>query len=116
MSRIGSQRSLQFAASCAILWASACAPSPPGHSAILLYTGAGTSPNDVAAIETILNDRQLPYSTLSARQLNAIDQSQLESHQLLIVPGGNYIHVGNGITPAAASKVHDAVQHGLNYF
>lgn len=44
-----------------------------------------------------------------------MDEAQLESHRLLIVPGGNYIHIGDGIAPSAATNIHNAVQNGLNY-
>src|SRR5947209_8297560 len=34
-----------------------------GTALILLFNGTGTSPNDVAAVETILNSNQLNYTT-----------------------------------------------------
>jgi glutamine amidotransferase-like uncharacterized protein len=94
----------------------ACSPPAPDHAApILLFNGTGTSPNDVAAVEAILKDRHLAYSTVNSRQLNGMSQSQIATHRLLIVPGGNYLHIGDGLTPDATANIHNAIQGGLNY-
>ena len=82
---------------------------------ILLFDGTGTSPGDVAAVETILNDNHLPYSTANSSRLNAMGESQIRSHRLLIVPGGNFVDLGNSLTPRTAANIRDAVQNGLNY-
>jgi glutamine amidotransferase-like uncharacterized protein len=34
---------------------------------------------------------------------------------LLIVPGGSFINIGNGLTPGATANILNAVQDGLNY-
>ncbi len=86
-----------------------------GGRPILLFNGAGTSPNDVRAIETILIDNNLSYSTVDSEQLNGASESQLLSSQLLIIPGGNYIEIGRGLSPEAFAKVRRAVDQGLNY-
>ena len=94
----------------------ACAPATPGNSPpILLYTGTGTSANDVAAVETVLEDRHLAYSTANSRQLNGLSESQLMAYRLMIVPGGDFIAMGDSLTPGATAKIHNAVQGGLNY-
>jgi glutamine amidotransferase-like uncharacterized protein len=82
---------------------------------ILLFDGAGTSPNDVAAVESILQGNHLAYSTATSRQLNRMDEPQLRAHRLLIVPGGNFIEIGAGLTPAATANIRNAVRNGLNY-
>lgn len=82
---------------------------------ILLFAGAGTSPNDVAALETILQQNDLRYSALSSSQLNQMTEQQLAGYSLLIVPGGNFIDIGNSLTGATTANVRDAVQDGLNY-
>src|ERR1700738_1535726 len=56
---------------------------------ILLFNGTGTSPNDVAAVETILKDYHLEYVTVKSQQLNGMSESDLIVYRLLIVPGGN---------------------------
>jgi hypothetical protein len=38
-----------------------------GSIAILLFNGSGTSPNDVAAIEKILNESDFSYTTANLR-------------------------------------------------
>jgi hypothetical protein len=86
-------------------------PVPP----ILLFNGAGASPDDVAAVETILKECHLDYRTANSGQLNNLSQSQLMAYRLLIVPGGNYITMGHSLTPTATANVHNAVQGGLNY-
>jgi glutamine amidotransferase-like uncharacterized protein len=92
--------------------------TPPSSSAvppILLFNGTGTSPNDVAAVETILRDNQHSYSTVNSRQLNSMAESQFMAYRLLIIPGGNYIDMGNGLTSNTTANIHNAVQGGLNY-
>jgi glutamine amidotransferase-like uncharacterized protein len=94
----------------------ACAP-PASNTVppILLFGGAGTSVNDVAAVETILEEKHLEYSTVNSRQLNGMSESQLKAYRLMIVPGGNFIDMGNSLTPSTTANIHNAVQGGLNY-
>jgi glutamine amidotransferase-like uncharacterized protein len=102
-----------------LLWLvlTACGTHSPkvGHSTILLFNGTGTSPNDVVAVEDILDHGHVDYSTANSRQLNAMTQSEIRAYRLLIVPGGNFMHIGSSLTPAAATNVRSAVQNGLNY-
>jgi len=108
-------RSIQLGSCIALLALTACAPPPVGDAPILLFNGTGTSPNDVVAVEAILKDRHLSYATVNSRQLNGMSESQLAAHRLMIIPGGNYIRMGNSLTPGAATNLHNAVQGGLNY-
>ena len=96
----------------ALGWLAACSPRP---ALILLFTGTGTSPGDVRAVERLLDDSGLAYRTVSSRQLVALSEPELRAYRLLIVPGGNFEAMGNSLTPAAAATVRAAVQHGLNY-
>ena len=94
----------------------ACAPPASNQvPEILLFNGTGTSANDVKALEMILKDSHLDYSTVNSRQLNGMSESQLMAYRLMIVPGGNYISMGNSLTPNTTTNVHNAVQGGLNY-
>jgi len=86
-----------------------------GASPILLFKGKGTSRNDVAAVETILNANHLSYSTVNSSRLNAMGESQIRGYRLLIVPGGNFIDIGKGLTSSTTSNIRTAVQNGLNY-
>ena len=93
-----------------------CTPHGPNNAAsILLFNGIGTSPNDVAAVEAILKDSHLDYSTVNSPQLNGMSESQLMAYRLLIVPGGNFITMGKSLTPGTTSNIRNAVQGGLNY-
>jgi len=101
-----------------------CVPAehPTGSSAaadspipILLFDGTGTSPCDVVAIETILDNSHLDYSTTNSSQLNRMNESQIRKYRLLIFPGGNFIDMGNSLTKATATNIHNAVHDGLNY-
>jgi glutamine amidotransferase-like uncharacterized protein len=94
----------------------ACAP-PASSSVppILLFNGAGTSANDVAAVEAILNDNHLDYATVNSSELNGTSASQLMAYRLMIVPGGNFIAIGDGWTSSTTANIHSAVQGGLNY-
>jgi glutamine amidotransferase-like uncharacterized protein len=89
---------------------------PLGDAApILLFNGTGTSSNDVAAIETILYDNKLTYSTANSAQLNKMSETQMQKYRLLIVPGGNFIEMGKNLTKNTGTNIHHAVQNGLNY-
>ena len=94
----------------------ACGPvGPPGTAPILLFAGTGTSRNDVAAIETILHDSHLNYATGNSSQLNGMTESQISGYHLLIVPGGNFIDMGNSLTAGTTKSVRNAVKGGMNY-
>ena len=94
----------------------ACTSSDTSTAApILLFTGTGTSANDVAAVETILNNKHLKYSTANTRQLNSMNELQLMTYQLLVVPGGNFIDMSDALTRSTTANIHNAVQGGLNY-
>lgn len=86
-----------------------------GSAAILLFDGAGTSPNDVAAVEAILHDAGLKYSTANSARLNAMAESQMRQYRLLIVPGGNFVKIGNGLGSNTTTKIRAAVRSGTNY-
>ena len=61
-----------------------------------------------AAVEIILKDRHLNYSTVNSRQLNGLNESQLMAYRLMIVPGGNFIAIGNGLTSSTTAHIHNA--------
>ena len=86
-----------------------------GTAQILLFTGTGTSPGDVAAIETILDSSHLTYSTVNSFQLNWMKESQISGYRLLIVPGGNFVQMGRSLTAGTAASVRNAVKSGMNY-
>jgi hypothetical protein len=88
---------------------------PDNQAAILLFNGAGTSRGDVAALEKVLRIQHLAYSTVDSSQLNAMNESQLRTYRLLVVPGGNFEEMGKGLAPATAASVRHAVTNGLNY-
>lgn len=109
-------RSIQHISCIAAFSLTACAP-PASNDAppILLFNGSGTSPNDVKAVEAVLKDNRLKYVTVNSQQLNGMSEAQLMAYRLVIVPGGNYITIGNSLTPGTATNIHNAVQRGLNY-
>jgi glutamine amidotransferase-like uncharacterized protein len=95
---------------------SASVEAASGSAPILLFNGTGTSANDVAAVETILNSNHLSYSTANSSQLNVMSESELRRYRLLIIPGGNFIDMGRSLNTSTAANIHNAVQNGLNYF
>lgn len=97
------------------VFAVGCATPGPTAAPILLFDGHGTSPGDVAAVEEILREHGLGYSTVSSSRLNAISESQLKTYQLLVVPGGNFEVMGNSLTPGTATKIRTAIAGGLGY-
>jgi glutamine amidotransferase-like uncharacterized protein len=90
-------------------------PAPGKIAPILLFNGTGTSPADVAALETILSSQHLNYSTVNSLQLNGMGESQIREYRLLILPGGNFEHIGNNLTSTSIANVRNAIQNGLNY-
>jgi hypothetical protein len=86
-----------------------------GVAPILLFNGTGTSAGDVTAVETILNSNHLNYATVNPSQLNEIGESQFREYRLLIVPGGNFVDIGNNLTSSTTANLRNAVQSGLNY-
>ena len=69
----------------------------------------------MAALETILDNSHLNYSTVNSFQLNRMAESQLGAHRLLIVPGGNFVDMGNSLTAGTTANVRNAVKGGMNY-
>src|SRR5262249_62082379 len=55
------------------------------------------------------------YAVVGSQRLNGMTVSQLMGYRLMIVPGGNYITMGNSLTSKTTTNIHDAVQGGLNY-
>ena len=90
-------------------------PKSDDTAEILLFGGTGSSPNDVEALAAILKDQHVNYTKVNSSQLNGMSESRMRGYCLLIVPGGNFIDIGNGLTPVAAANIRNAVQNGLNY-
>lgn len=83
---------------------------------VLLFNGTGTSPSDVTAVESVLSTLKLAYATANSSQIEAMSVSKLVSYKLLIVPGGNSITIGDKLTHAATTNIHNAVvNNGLHY-
>lgn len=94
-------RGIHLILSISLLALTACRPHGPGDAApVLLLDGTGTSPNDVKAIEAILKDSRMVYSTVDSPRLDRMSGPQPMAHRLLIVPGGNY---AGGRMPARPS-------------
>jgi glutamine amidotransferase-like uncharacterized protein len=92
-------------------------PAPiPSAEPVLLYTGTGTSPSDVAAIEAVLGTLGVGYITADSSQLEATSEAQLGGYRLLILPGGNSITIGGNLSVAATATIRNAVaQYGVHY-
>lgn len=82
---------------------------------ILVFSGAGTSRGDVVAVERMLDDNHLEYTTANSAQLNAMAVPRLLGYRLIIVPGGNFMDMSASLTPRTAARVRDAVHSGVNY-
>lgn len=84
-------------------------------SSVLIFNGAGTIANDVTAVESVVKSLGLAYKTADSSQLDGMSESELTAYKLMIVPGGNSITIGENLSAAATSNVHNAVAKGLNY-
>lgn len=95
--------------------ASVVPPTSGRESLVLLFNGTGTSPNDVAAIETLLQEQQISYSTANSAQLDEMGAARLRAYRLIIVPGGDFTRIGIGLEQDTVAKLRDAVRSGVNY-
>jgi hypothetical protein len=86
-----------------------------GSAPILLFSWTGTFSGDVAALETVLHGSGLDYETASSAELNAMPEDEIGRYRLLVFPGGNFIAMGNSLTPGTTKNIRTAVQNGLNY-
>jgi hypothetical protein len=82
---------------------------------VLLFSGTGTSPNDVAAIETLLEKSRIAYSTANSAQLDEMSAARLRTYRLIVVPGGDFTRIGNSLRKNTTAKLRDAVHNGVNY-
>lgn len=88
----------------------------PAAEPVLLYDGTGTSSSDVSAVEAVLNTLDIGYTTADASALEAMTEPEVAGYQLIIVPGGNSITIGENLTAAASSMIQGAVQnYGVHY-
>ena len=90
-------------------------PAHANIAPVLLFSGTGTSPGDIAAIEEILSSERLNYSTVNSSRLNGMSESQIREYHLLVVPGGNFERIGNSLTSSTTANIRNAVHNGLNY-
>jgi len=44
-----------------------------------------------------------------------MSEAELRKFRLLIVPGGNFVRIGNNLTSGATANLRGAIQSGLNY-
>ena len=72
---------------------------------VLFLTGTGTSSNDVKAVEAVPRRGHLKHAAVSSHELNGMSVTQLLAYRLMIVPGGNYITIGNSSAPYARCGV-----------
>ena len=82
---------------------------------ILLFNGRGTSPNDVAALESILRERRSSYSTANSERLDGMSEAGLKGYFLLIIPGGNFEEIGRALSADTTARLRKAVSGGLSY-
>jgi glutamine amidotransferase-like uncharacterized protein len=86
-----------------------------GQPSVLLFAGRGTSPNDVGAFERLLREHGFTYATADSTRLDGMSESALRAYRVLIVPGGNFVEMGNGLSTRTTAHIREAVRNGLNY-
>jgi len=91
-------------------------PAIPSAEPVLLFTGTGTSPSDVAAISGILETLDLGFTTADSAHLNGMSEAQLGGYKLLIVPGGDSTIIGGNLSPSTTANIRGAVaDYGVHY-
>lgn len=88
---------------------------PRSDVPILLFDGTGTSNNDVRAIERLIQESGLEYTTADSSQLNEMSEMQLANYRLIVFPGDNYITMGDSLTAETMQRVRSRIEHGVNY-
>ncbi len=84
----------------------------PERADVLLFKGNGTSPNDVKAVEAILNSQRLHHVTVGSSKLNRMGESQIQQYRLLIVPGDSG-HNGLNLTSGVRFGFYSAESRGI---
>ncbi len=108
----GSHSSSQFAA---VGPSAPLLPAIASSQPVLLFDGTGTS-SDVSAVKDVLSSLNIGYNTADSSQIEALSEQQLAGYKLVIVPGGNSITIGQGVSAAVASNIRGAVQqYGTHY-
>ena len=91
-------------------------PAIPSTEPVLLYDGDGASSTDVAALEAILGNLSIGYTTVDSAHLTAMSEQQLGGYKLIMIPGGNSITIGQSLTAGTVSALRGAVQqYGVHY-
>lgn len=91
-------------------------PAVPSAEPVLLYTGAGASSPDVAAVQSVLATLQLGYTTADSTVMNGMSEQQFGGYQLIIIPGGNSITMGENLSASTGAAIQGAVQqYGVHY-
>jgi glutamine amidotransferase-like uncharacterized protein len=116
---VGEDRTLRVLIIASVVALTACGiarnTSGNGTASILLFSGTGASPGDVTAVETILRDNHLNFSTANSARLNQMREPEIRAYRLLIIPGGNFVDIGNSFTSATTTNIRSAVRNGMNY-
>ena len=110
----------RFLVSVAALLLSACDAAgaqdkPPIPANILLFTGTGTSPGDVAALRQLMSASHLDFATANSQQVDKMSAADLAAYKLVIMPGGNFEDMGNNLSKGATEQIRTAVRGGVNY-
>jgi glutamine amidotransferase-like uncharacterized protein len=93
----------------------ACGGAQGPHPLVMLYEGAGSSPNDVKVWKAILDSKGISYAGLDASALNGMTRRDFMGYDLLLIPGGNFEAMGKALSPVATTAIREAVQSGTNY-
>jgi glutamine amidotransferase-like uncharacterized protein len=66
-------------------------------------------------VEAVLDRSGIPYSTAGSAEMNEMIEAQLRGYRLLVIPGGNFVDIGNSLSPDATANIRRAVKGGLSY-
>jgi glutamine amidotransferase-like uncharacterized protein len=94
-------------------WLCSCRPAPAPD--VLLYDGAGASPNDVAAVAALLRAHGLRFTRAGSAALAAMPAPALRRYRMIIVPGGDFVAMAEGMGRRTVAKLRGAVGSGVGY-
>ena len=55
------------------------------------------------------------YVTVGSAELNLMAEDAIRRYRLLIFPGGDFVRMGNSLTPRTSANLRNAVLNGVNY-
>ena len=82
----------------------------------LLFTGTGTWATEISALENLMSQNNITYTSVSSAQLDAMTVDDIAKYGMIIVPGGAGGTEAGGVSAQTHANLRTAVQQrGVSY-